>query len=264
MSSAPLEQQAVAFVMEEKVDGSGQEENNLDDPSIPTASVVEQTQLCHHQDASRLDQDLPIMHWEDLSLRIAELEKQENEKRKKSKCLQEDESLPGHWPQVKEQSLHRMHWEDDGLGECRFPFITSRFNSPKKLQLCFINNTESDQEDDEEPAIKDSLCDSHRHVYQSAGLKQEVIAALSELRDKVWAEQRQQQLSSNDVVFKRRKLIRSDLQTCSMVQLNALSDSLHKDIQDLSSELVKHLVVRDHLRTKQDALLLDVQDMTSL
>lgn len=35
-------------------------------------------------------------------------------------------------------------------------------------------------------------------------------------------------------------------------------------LTDLSSELVKHLVVRDNLRTTQDAMLLDVQDMTSL
>lgn len=33
---------------------------------------------------------------------------------------------------------------------------------------------------------------------------------------------------------------------------------------DLSSQLVAQLLVRDHLRTKQDAMLLDVQDMTSL
>ena len=30
----------------------------------------------------------------------------------------------------------------------------------------------------------------------------------------------------------------------------------------LSSELVAHLLVRDQLRTKQDAMLLDVQDLT--
>lgn len=69
--------------MDEKVDGSGQEEQNADNPDVPAASVVEQTELCHHQDASTLNQNLPIMHWEDLSLRIAELEKQEKEKRQK-------------------------------------------------------------------------------------------------------------------------------------------------------------------------------------
>lgn len=31
---------------------------------------------------------------------------------------------------------------------------------------------------------------------------------------------------------------------------------------DLSSELVGHLLIRDQLRTKQDAMLLDVQDLT--
>lgn len=39
----------------------------------------------HPMEASSLDQDLPIMHWEELSQRIAELEKQEQERRERSK-----------------------------------------------------------------------------------------------------------------------------------------------------------------------------------
>lgn len=37
-------------------------------------------------------QDLPIMHWEDLSQRIAELEKQEQERRERSKVSHADNS----------------------------------------------------------------------------------------------------------------------------------------------------------------------------
>lgn len=40
----------------------------------------------HPVEASSVDhQDLPIMHWEELSKRIAELEKQEQERRERSK-----------------------------------------------------------------------------------------------------------------------------------------------------------------------------------
>lgn len=40
----------------------------------------------HLAEASTLDyQDRPIMHWEELSQRIAELEKQEQERRERSK-----------------------------------------------------------------------------------------------------------------------------------------------------------------------------------
>lgn len=49
----------------------------------------EEDKELHHQIAattSSVDcQDLPIMHWEDLSQRIAELEKQEQERRERSK-----------------------------------------------------------------------------------------------------------------------------------------------------------------------------------
>ncbi|XP_058268464.1 schwannomin-interacting protein 1 isoform X1 [Hemibagrus wyckioides] len=258
--------------MEEEVDGSGQEEQNADDPACPGASLVAPKQPQHRQEPYTQDQDLPIMHWEDLSLRIAELEKQEEERRKKAESigLTDQEPVPGLWPHVKHQSLNRKHWEDAGdSGGHRFPCVTSRyvnlrFNSPKKLQLCFINDSESDQEGDEGPSFRERTHESQGRRRQSAGLKQEVRAALSELRDKLWAEQRQQQqLNRKEESFRRRKLSRSDLQTCSVLQLNALKTSLHEDIQGLSSELVKHLVVRDNLRTKQDAMLLEVQDMTS-
>ncbi|KAM9455880.1 schwannomin-interacting protein 1 isoform 3-T3 [Clarias gariepinus] len=249
--------------MEEEVASDyGQEAQNADDPALPGASLVA------HQEPRTQDQDLPIMHWEDLSLRIAELEKQEEERRKKaeSMALTEQEPVTGPWPHVKYQSLNRKQWEDTGdLGGHRFPCMTSRFNSPKNLQLCFINDSESDQEGDEGASFQEKPQESQSQRRHSAGLKEEVRAALSELRDKLWAEQRQQQqLSHKDVSFRRRKLSRSDLQTCSVLQLNALRRSLQEEIQDLSSELVKHLVVRDNLRTKQDAMLLDVQDMTSL
>ncbi|XP_072515346.1 schwannomin-interacting protein 1 isoform X2 [Salminus brasiliensis] len=253
--------------MEEEADSNGQEEHSRDDPALPGPKAEVETQLQHSQEPTTPDQDMPIMHWEDLSLRIAELEKQEEERRRRaeSKGSAEQESELGQWSHVKQQSPLRKQWEDDdGFGGCRFPFITSRFNSPKNLQLCFVNNSDSEEEDDKETSSKKSPCDTAGHGRCCEGLKQEVRAALSELRDKLWAEQKQQQQPSrSDMNIRRKTLSRSDLQTCSVLQLNALSASLNEDIQDLSSELVKHLVVRDHLRTKQDAMLLDVQDMTS-
>ncbi|KAI4887813.1 hypothetical protein NFI96_023452 [Prochilodus magdalenae] len=255
--------------MDEEADSKGQEEHSSDDPALPGPSVEAETQLQHCQAPPTLDHDLPIMHWDDLSVRIAELEKQEEERRKRteSKSLLEQESVLGQLSQIKHQSLLRKQREDEGdFGGCRFPFITSRFNTPKNLQLCFTNNSESDEEDGEGTSSKNSPHDAAGRGRCCAGLKQEVRAALSELRDKLWAEQKQelQQMTHNDVNIRRKMLSRSDLQTCSVLQLNALSASLNEDIQDLSAELVKHLVVRDHLRTKQDAMLLDVQDMTSL
>ncbi|XP_066507473.1 schwannomin-interacting protein 1 [Hoplias malabaricus] len=253
--------------MDEEADRNGQENHSSDDPALSGLNVGTDTQPQNCQESPKPNQELPILHWEDLSLRIAELEKQEEEKMKnaESKDSPEQESHLAQWSHEKHHSLLRKHCQgEEDFGGCRFPFITSRFNAPKNLQLCFTNNSESDEEEDEGTSSRKSLCDTAGHGQCCAGLKQEVRAALSELRDKLWAEQKQQQQQVNhkDVNILRKMLSRSDLQTCSVLQLNALSASLNKDIQDLSSELVKHLVVRDHLRTKQDAMLLDVQDMT--
>lgn len=70
--------------MDEEVDGCGQEEQNADEPDLPGASLGAQTQPQQCQEPYTQEQDLPIMHWEDLSLRIAELEKQEEERRKRT------------------------------------------------------------------------------------------------------------------------------------------------------------------------------------
>ncbi|XP_067255444.1 schwannomin-interacting protein 1 [Chanodichthys erythropterus] len=250
--------------MEENPDSDRHYERTTDDPS-PSGQGTKQ----NSEEPPLGDHDLPIMQWEDLSLRIAELERQEEERRKKAEGLglSERDRILGCWTGSKHHSLHREPWADENdYSPCRVPVITSRFNSPKNLQLCFINNSESEGEDDEGASSKESSCEVEVRGSCSPGLKQEVKAALRALRDKLWAEQKEkeQEATHSNINIRRKILSLSDLQTCSLLQLNALRASLNEDIQDLSSELVKHLVVRDHLRTKQDALLLDVQDMTSL
>ncbi|KAA0703925.1 IQCJ-SCHIP1 readthrough transcript protein [Triplophysa tibetana] len=248
--------------MEEDPDSNRQNERTSDDPS-PCDQGTKQ----HSQEAPLGDQDLPIMHWEDLSLRIAELERQEEERRKKAESLDlpERDRVLGSWTESKHHSLHREPWPDEeDYSPCRVPVVTPRFNSPKNLQLCFINNSESEGDDEEGASSKESSCEAEVRGSYSPGLKQEVRNALRSLRDNLLAEQKDtEQETHNNISIRRKILSLTDLQTCSLLQLNALGSSLNEDIQDLSSELVKHLVIRDHLQTKQDALLLDVQDLTS-
>ncbi|XP_051542297.1 schwannomin-interacting protein 1-like [Myxocyprinus asiaticus] len=248
--------------MEENPD-SGQHEKITDDPSTSDQGIKLQC-----ADPPLGDQDLPIMHWEDLSLRIAELERQEEQRREKAESLglPERDRILGCWTESKHHSLHREPWTDEeDYSPCRVPVVMSRFNNAKNLQLCFINNSESEGEDDEGASSKESSCKAEVRRSCSPGLKQEVRTALRALRDKLWAEQKEKEEPTYSSMNIRRTILSlSDLQTCSLLQLNALRTSLIEDIQDLSSELVKHLVIRDHLRTQQDALLLDVQDMTSL
>ncbi|XP_048884141.1 schwannomin-interacting protein 1 isoform X2 [Brienomyrus brachyistius] len=219
------------------------------------------------------DLGLPIMHWEALSLRIAELEKQEEEKREKYK---EQECVSGGWRGERERGCWRDAW-DDGEEECnsRIIALTSRLQNRMNLQLCFINNSESEEEDEDE-AVQQPLQAGHRPPApvsgsKSGGLKQEVRAALSALRDKLRIEQKEKESPTSlisqcaeccETPIKRKKLDLSDLQNLSLQQLDALRISLTQNVHDLSSELVGRLLTRDQLRTEQDAMLLEVQDMT--
>uniref|UniRef100_A0A3B3R1J6 Si:dkey-6n21.12 n=1 Tax=Paramormyrops kingsleyae TaxID=1676925 RepID=A0A3B3R1J6_9TELE len=182
-------------------------EEKESDEAEDFGQAVEGAATVWQEEVNDDDLGLPIMHWEALSLRIAELEKQEEEKREKYK-------------------------------------LQNRMN----LQLCFINNSESEEEDESGS--------------KSGGLKQEVRAALSALRDKLRTEQKEKECTACcETPIKRKKLDLSDLQNLSLQQLDALRISLTQSVH-LSSELVGRLLTRDQLRTEQDAMLLEVQDMT--
>ncbi|KAL6098249.1 uncharacterized protein ACO6RY_17419 [Pungitius sinensis] len=219
----------------------------------------EEEELLHHIAAASSVDDLglPIMQWEDLSQRIAELEKQEQERRERSKEApggRMDKSRGGAWSNVWEE-------EDASSRRHRVAVLTSRFHNHRKLQLCFINS--SDSEDEEGDGTKKVSMGTGRNGCYGAGLKQEVASDLRTLRDKLLAEQKdEERVAAISRVAEQKHLERWELQMCSLQQLVSLGASLQQDVHALSSQLVSHLVVRDQLRTKQDAVLLDVQDLT--
>ncbi|XP_072231656.1 schwannomin-interacting protein 1 [Leuresthes tenuis] len=199
----------------------------------------------HHLTAAASSdyQELPIMHWEDLSQRIAELEKQEQERVKRGAGLRMEEA------------------EEEDARRRRVAVVTSRFHNHRNLQLCFINS--SDSEEEEQGTNEKLPMGTRPNGCHAAGLKQEVATALRTLRDELLAEQRENELlASSSCVAKRKHLEHRELQERSEQQLISLRMSLQQEVHALSSELVAHLLVRDQLRTKQDAMLLDVQDLT--
>ncbi|XP_064837709.1 schwannomin-interacting protein 1-like [Oncorhynchus masou masou] len=239
------------------------EEKEGDDTELSGEEGV--GQLHQSGGSSDEDQDLPIMQWEDLSLRIAELEKQEEERRERAKSTSGSEqgSVSGGWAEERQGGLRRREeWEEEDYGRCRVTVFSSRFHNHRNLQLCYTNNSsESEDDDTEEGAGKEGSKEAGSHGYHPSGLKLEVRAALSELKNKLLAEQKEKEHLAC-VITKRKHLECCDLQICSIQQLSSLRTSLNHDIHDLSSELVGHLLIRDQLRTKQDAMLLDVQDLT--
>lgn len=173
------------------------------------------------------EESLPMMHWEDLSARIEELEKQERT--------------------IQGATLRAVWYEDQEEDKKRR--LTSRFQ--KNLQLCFYND--GDSEDEGEAKGKASVC---------CGLKQEVVVTLRMLRDKRLDELRQENKEQTQVRSEGHPLVRSELEQRSLQELQGLRTSLQRDAHGLSAELVSVLLIRDQLRTEQEALLLDLLDLT--
>ncbi|XP_061566513.1 schwannomin-interacting protein 1 [Cololabis saira] len=217
---------------------------------------------------------LPIMHWEALSLRIAELEKQEEEKREKTAASLERLRSPVSWPEDRGRRTDR--WED-GNDACNSHVLalTSRLQTQMNLQLCFINNSESEEEEVEDQKNKGGACNkkgtgAQIHKNSQHPAKPEASRArrfrntLRSLRDRLRTDNKSLAAAGTEAAVQRKHLELADLQRLNIKDLKALCSSLSKATQDLSSELVKCLHIRDQLRTEQDAMLLEVQDLTSL
>ncbi|KAI4808800.1 hypothetical protein CesoFtcFv8_027161 [Champsocephalus esox] len=220
---------------------------------------------------------LPIMHWEALSLRIAELEKQEEEnkeKRAKSGVSLERGRAPVSWSE--ERGRRSESWEDgDDACNSHVLALTSRLQTQMNLQLCFINDSESEEEEEEKESDISKESSTRRGTVQVQKNPQPAAKlekpksrgfrnTLRNLRDRLRTDHKTLAAAGSDPEVQRRHVERSDLENFSLKDLNALCTSLSKTIQDLSSDLVGRLQARDQLRTEQDAMLLEVQDLTSL
>ncbi|KAG5844822.1 schwannomin-interacting protein 1 isoform X1 [Anguilla anguilla] len=256
---------------EEKERESEREEEKETDETEDFAQAAEGAVLSCQEGTSKDDSDLPIMHWEALSLRIAELERQEEERKErlKSSAEVERENVSVGWMEERDGG---SWWEDvEADRSRRITAITSRFHNQKNLQLCFINDSDSEDDEEGEQAGGETSREARGRGQAdqasppvTRGLKMEVRAALSALRDKLWTEQKQERLACAATQVERKPLTLSELQALSLQELSSLRASLTQAIHDLSSELVNRLLTRDQLRTEQDAMLLDVEDMTSL
>ncbi|XP_042561672.1 schwannomin-interacting protein 1-like, partial [Clupea harengus] len=60
----------------------------------------------------------------------------------------------------------------------------------------------------------------------------------------------------------KRNLRPGDLRDMSLGQLQVITNDLHSQIQSLNEELVQLLLRRDELHVEQDAMLVDVEDLT--
>ncbi|XP_024144568.1 schwannomin-interacting protein 1 [Oryzias melastigma] len=263
---------------EEKESNEAEDDRRSDDEADNEEEEEEEDSegavLSWQEGPDKDDLGLPIMHWEALSLRIAELEKQEEERKAKAGASAERGTTPGNW--AEERGRRPDRWED-GNDACNSHVLalTSRLQTQMNLQLCFINNSESEEEEEEEK--KGDVCNKESNNTRKGKTQLQKNAAkperpksrgfrntLRNLRDRLRADHKTLNSSGRGAGVLRKHLERSDVQILSVKELNALRGSLSQAVQDLSSELVSCLHIRDQLRTEQDAMLLEVQDLTSL
>ncbi|XP_049602908.1 schwannomin-interacting protein 1 isoform X3 [Syngnathus scovelli] len=60
----------------------------------------------------------------------------------------------------------------------------------------------------------------------------------------------------------KRNLRRGDMRDMSLGQLQVITNDLHSQIQSLNEELVQLLLLRDEQHVEQDAMLVDIEDLT--
>ncbi|XP_013856255.1 uncharacterized protein DDB_G0283697, partial [Austrofundulus limnaeus] len=148
-------------------------------------------------------ENLPIMHWEQLSDRIAELELQEEERRERGT----GDTRGRHW---------RDDWEEEeeDFRRRRLSVSSSRSQNHRNLQLCFINDGHSEEEEEEETKACQAPRGARHNGCHGAGLKQEVVSALRALRDQLLSEQKEEE-EEEEEEEERKHLDLQDLQLFS-------------------------------------------------
>nr|XP_046265654.1 schwannomin-interacting protein 1 isoform X2 [Scatophagus argus] len=165
---------------------------------------------------------------------------------------------------------------------------SSRLQSGVNLQVCFVNDSSSDKDSDAEdsrtetsldtplsPVSKQSSSLSDRDTAEEDSdplddcggfwrvqrrLQEEARVALALARP--MARMQLPHLPHISEGLMKRNLRRGDMRDMSLGQLQVITNDLHSQIQSLNEELVQLLLLRDELHVEQDAMLVDIEDLT--
>uniref|UniRef100_A0A8C4X0B8 Schwannomin interacting protein 1 n=1 Tax=Eptatretus burgeri TaxID=7764 RepID=A0A8C4X0B8_EPTBU len=179
------------------------------------------------------------------------------------------------------------------------PSLSARLQSGMNLQICFVNDSGSDRESDMEgssktetspetpvsPMSKQSSSYSERDSPDGdiespddvdflsckqrlqADARMALALAQPMARMQVQLERQYRSplaalLPHLSASLAKRGVRPTDLQDMSLGQLQVIVNDLHSQIEGLSEELVRLLLVRDELHMEQDAMLVDIEDLT--
>uniref|UniRef100_UPI00398E4B50 schwannomin-interacting protein 1-like n=1 Tax=Pristiophorus japonicus TaxID=55135 RepID=UPI00398E4B50 len=155
---------------------------------------------------------------------------------------------------------------------------TSRFHSRMNLQLCFINDSSSESESDD-PAQGVSATPSPQEapdeVPSAEGdlhsrqkeLECEAKRGLAMVKRQIDLEKQKQRTQaasdwSGEAQWRGRGLEPSVLHEMTLVQLQSLQANVFSQIHRLNTQLMELLESRDDLQTEQDAMLVEIGDLT--
>ncbi|XP_038642920.1 schwannomin-interacting protein 1-like [Scyliorhinus canicula] len=218
--------------------------------------------------------DMPIMNWEALENHIAGLQLRENEKQARERnanpaVVAADQSplwrrkTDGSHRFTSQERVDSNSWQMTGFS------CATRFHSRMNLQLCFINESSSDS-DTEEPAGGAAATPSPQGTRAEEGaaegsllsrrkeLESEAKRGLALLKRRLDLEKQQSKASPRQS----HALELSDLRQLNMKQIQNRQSSIFSQIHGFNTQLMELLEIRDDLKTEQDAMLVEIGDLT--
>ncbi|XP_078057013.1 schwannomin-interacting protein 1-like [Mustelus asterias] len=218
--------------------------------------------------------DLPIMNWEALENHIAGLQLREQEKQARERSGKPSVVAAHQSPLGRRRmdSLHRFtSWERDNNNTWQMTGFScsTRFHSRMNLQLCFINDSSSESDTEEAVAGASATPPPQRCSSEGVPAEGSLLSRKKELeseakRDLALVKRRLdlEKQQSRDTERRSRSLEPSDLREMNMIQLQNMQSSIFSQIHDLNTQLMELLETRDDLNSKQDAMLVEIGDLT--
>ncbi|NXP93068.1 SCHI1 protein, partial [Passerina amoena] len=170
-----------------------------------------------------------------------------------------------------------------------------RLQSGMNLQICFVNDSGSDKDSDGDDSKTETSLDTplspmvglapqpaagqpqgslgrlilfkqqpqtpEQHLQPSPMAKMQVEVEKQNRKKSPVADLLPHMPHISECLMKR-SLKPTDLRDMTIGQLQVIVNDLHSQIESLNEELVQLLLIRDELHTEQDAMLVDIEDLT--
>uniref|UniRef100_A0A8C8TZG6 Schwannomin interacting protein 1 n=1 Tax=Peromyscus maniculatus bairdii TaxID=230844 RepID=A0A8C8TZG6_PERMB len=206
---------------------------------------------------------VPPMDWEALEKHLAGLQFREQEVRNQGQARTNSTSAQKNERESIRQKLALGSFFDDGPGiytscsKSGKPSLSSRLQSGMNLQICFVNDSSSDKDSDADDSKTETSLDTPLSPMEQSfqGWERQRLGTAR-------FENLLPHMPHISECLMKRSLKPTDLRDMTIGQLQVIVNDLHSQIESLNEELVQLLLIRDELHTEQDAMLVDIEDLT--